>query len=91
MHLFENFLRKGVDKLNQLVYSEAMLNQLVYNNRIQEVHIMTKLEIIDHLEGMLEYSKAMVAEHDSYMEDIWQKDVDVITEVVQKIRDGIPF
>ena len=52
---------------------------------------MTKLEIIDHLEGMLEYSKAMVAEHDSYMEDIWQKDVDVITEVIQKIRDGIPF
>ena len=91
MHLFENFLRKGVDKLSQLSYSEATISQPTYNNRIQEEHSMTKLEIIDHLEGMLEYSKAMVAEHDSYMEDIWQKDVDVLTEVIQKIRDGIPF
>ena len=52
---------------------------------------MTKHEILDHLEGLLEYSKAMVNEHDSYMEDVWQKDADVLTEVIQKIRDGIPF
>jgi hypothetical protein len=52
---------------------------------------MTKNEILSHLEGMLEYSRAMVDEHDEYMEGIWQRDVDVLTEVIQKIRDGIRF
>ena len=52
---------------------------------------MTKNEILSHLEGMLEYSRAMVDEHDAYMEDIWQKDVDVLNEVIQKICDGILF
>jgi hypothetical protein len=49
---------------------------------------MTKYELIDHLIGIREYSIGMVAE--SELEDVWLKDVEVITEVIELIQKYVP-
>lgn len=49
---------------------------------------MTKYELIDHLIGIREYSESMVSE--SELDDVWLKDVEVITEVIELIQKYVP-
>lgn len=49
---------------------------------------MTKYELIDHLVGIREYSEDMAKE--SLEPDVWQKDVEVLTEVIALIQKHVP-
>lgn len=48
---------------------------------------MTKAEIIDHLVGMREYSEDM-AKESLDNDDIWLKDVEVITAAIEIIMNS---
>ena len=53
---------------------------------------MTKYELIDHLIGIREYSEdhAKNWDGDDDDENIWQKDVEVITESIALIQKYVP-